>query len=237
MKNKYLKGAHISERKVRELLKLFCEDLTATQIANVSSVSRITVNAYLKLMRTHIARFCEERNPIQRQNGVSPGLPMHSSPHSLNGDTEEAPRKSMYGIFRYADGLYTYELKKIGYSRLYDWLRGKVELEPVEIQAHHLDIFSGVADFNTVRLFRINPFLGGGIKAKSHLDEIDLFWGMLKSRMVKFRGLNSSTLYLHVKETEFRYNFRQEDIFQIMMDILQQRPLHFSRATGDNRFA
>ena len=33
MKNRYLKGAHISEKKVRELLKLFSEDLTATQIA------------------------------------------------------------------------------------------------------------------------------------------------------------------------------------------------------------
>jgi transposase len=52
---------------------------------------------------------------------------------------------------------------------------------------------------------------------------------MLKSRLIKFRGLNGSTLYLHVKETEFRYNYRDADLFEILIDILNKRPLHYSK--------
>ena len=40
MKNKYLKRAHISERKLRELLKFFAEDFTVTQIAKFIALTR-----------------------------------------------------------------------------------------------------------------------------------------------------------------------------------------------------
>ena len=90
-------------------------------------------------------------------------------------------------------------------------------------------MYNGIVDFNTVKLFRINNAYAGITKGRSQIDEIDLFWGMLKSRLVKFRGLNGSTLYLHVKETEFRYNFRNEDLFELLVNIIHKRPLHLSK--------
>jgi transposase len=97
MKNRYLKGAHLSERKVRELIKLFSEDLTATQIANITGISRITVNAYFKLIRTHIAKFCEERNPFHFTNGTTV---YHVSENGEVASNGEASKKSFYGIFK-----------------------------------------------------------------------------------------------------------------------------------------
>ena len=91
-------------------------------------------------------------------------------------------------------------------------------------------MYNGIADFNSIRLFRTNDSVTGVTRGKSNIDEIDLFWGMLKSRLIKFRGLNSGTLYLHVKETEFRYNYRENDLFELLMEILHKRPLHYSKA-------
>ena len=65
MKNKLLKGAHLSEKKCREILQLFCDDLTATQIAEISGVSRVTVNNYFRLIRSVIAGFCEHSNQLR----------------------------------------------------------------------------------------------------------------------------------------------------------------------------
>ena len=96
MKNRYLKGAHLSERKVRELIKLFSEDLTATQIANITGISRITVNAYFKLIRTHIAKFCEERNPFHFTNGIV----HHASENGTVASNGAGSKKSFYGIFK-----------------------------------------------------------------------------------------------------------------------------------------
>lgn len=229
MKNKYLKGAHLSERKVRELLKLFCEDLTATQIANITGISRITVNAYFKLIRTHIAKFCEEKNPLRHTNGTMVFIPISNEPVENNHSTNGVARKSFYGIFRRDSFIYTDKIGNIDPSWLYDWFKGKVATDQEVVDKYHLHLYNGIADFNTIRLFRLTDAMPGGSRGKSQIDEIDLFWGMLKSRLIKFRGLNGSTLYLHVKETEFRYNYRDADLFEILMDILNKRPLHYSK--------
>ena len=223
MKNRYLKGAHISEKKVRELLKLFSEDLTATQIANISGISRITVNAYLKMIRTHIAAFNHENYPDQR-NGKSVPYP------SLNGHcVDDSIKKSMYGIYKQGDMIITEKLTGLDDTVVHDWIRGKVQPEQDIMEKHRLNHFQGIADFNAIKLFRVNMPPSGLNKGRSGIDEIDLFWGMLKSRLVKFRGLNCSTLYLHVKETEFRYNYRNEDLYALLVNIIQRKPLHLSK--------
>ncbi|MEO6761185.1 MAG: IS1595 family transposase, partial [Candidatus Saccharimonadales bacterium] len=47
MENKYFIRSHISEAKSRQLVRLFCEDMTATQIASLASLNRNTVNRLL----------------------------------------------------------------------------------------------------------------------------------------------------------------------------------------------
>ena len=113
---------------------------------------------------------------------------------------------------------------------MYDWLKGKTEGEKNILEQYRLNVYNGIADFNSIRLYRVNESVPSVTRNKSHIDEIDMFWGMLKSRLIKFRGLNSGTLYLHVKETEFRYNYRENDLFELLMEILHKRPLHYSKA-------
>jgi transposase len=223
MKNRYLKGAHISEKKVRELLKLFSEDLTATQIANISGISRITVNAYLKMIRTHIAAFNHENYP-EHKNGKH-------VPYSLNGHCIDGSiKKSLYGIYKHGEMIITEKLTGLEDTWVHDWVRGKVEPDPGMYEKHHLNLYQGIADFNAIKLLRVNTPPSGLTRGRSGIDEIDMFWGMLKSRLVKFRGLNCSTLYLHVKETEFRYNYRNEDLYALLVNIIQRKPLHLSKA-------
>ena len=233
MKNRYLKGAHLSERKVRELMKLFCEDLTATQIANITGISRITVNAYFKLIRTHIAKFCEEKSPLHYNNGTISFIPLENkSSRTENSENNHTARKAFYGIFKRDSFIYTDKIINVDNAWLNEWLKGKLDAEKEVIEKNKLHIYSGIADFNNVRLFRLNGAVPNLTRGKSQIDEIDMFWGMLKSRLIKFRGLNGSTLYLHVKETEFRYNYRDIDIYELLLDILHKRPLHFSKSVG-----
>jgi len=45
MKNKYVKVSHISDPKFKEIVKLFSEDLSATQIiANLTNLNRNTIS-------------------------------------------------------------------------------------------------------------------------------------------------------------------------------------------------
>ena len=37
--------------------------------------------------------------------------------------------------------------------------------------------------------------------------------------------LTKTTFYLHLKETEFRYNHRHEDIYKIILKLCRDKPL------------
>ena len=65
MKNKYAYRSRISEAKIRQLVKLFSVDLTASQIAELSGVNRNTVNRYVTAFRERIARYCEAESPVK----------------------------------------------------------------------------------------------------------------------------------------------------------------------------
>jgi transposase len=229
MKNRYLKGAHISERKVKELLKLFCEDLTATQIANITGISRITVNAYLKLLRTQIAQFSDEQNPTLINNRSAFYLDFYNGTKPDEEGHTPSTKKPLYGIYRVDDKIHTEEISGLDSSFVHDWLKRKVTANESDRHESRLTMYSAIADFNSIKIYRTQFQTGTNGKFRVPMDEFDIFWGMLKSRLIKFRGLNRNTLLLHVKETEFRYNNRNTELYDMLLTILHNRPLHFSR--------
>ena len=54
MKNKYVIRSRISEAKFRQIILLFSEDLSATQISHLTGLSRQTINKYLTAIRLRI---------------------------------------------------------------------------------------------------------------------------------------------------------------------------------------
>ena len=47
-------------------------------------------------------------------------------------------------------------------------------------------------------------------------------------RLAKFCGLNRSTLRLHLKECEFRFNHRRDNLYQLLLKNLKNNPLNWS---------
>ena len=60
MKNKYIYRSRISEKKFREILKYFAQDIEATKIANLTGIFRISINKILKNIRILMASECEK---------------------------------------------------------------------------------------------------------------------------------------------------------------------------------
>ncbi len=61
---KFYIRAQISRTKLRQILRLFALDLTASQVAKIANLNRNTVNRYLTLTRSLIADFCERESPF-----------------------------------------------------------------------------------------------------------------------------------------------------------------------------
>ena len=64
LKNKYPKFSKITERKFRQILRLFALDLTASDAAKLTGISVRNINTmYLKLCR-RLAEKCEQKTPL-----------------------------------------------------------------------------------------------------------------------------------------------------------------------------
>ena len=66
MKNRYFIRSRITEKKFREIIKLFSSDLPAIQIAHLSGVSRMCINRIIKQLRIRISEECEKENIFKR---------------------------------------------------------------------------------------------------------------------------------------------------------------------------
>lgn len=230
MKNKYLKGAHLSERKFKEILRLFAEDLTATQIANISGVSRVTVNSYLKKIRQQIARHCESLLPAESHSrtaaparNVHHPSPVDEGDVSVKTEVGRNIKPVVFGIYRSSDRLHTEILPDVSRSMIHSVVRSSRSILEMQNAAEKIRRFSNVVDLGQYRLYNLEN--EGSV---SVADDVDAFWGLTKHRLAKFKGLNRSTVYLHLKECEFRYNNRNEDIYETLLELLKTQPLSLS---------
>ena len=60
---------------------------------------------------------------------------------------------------------------------------------------------------------------------RSKKKSVDGFWGYLKTRLEKFKGIHSQTYFLHLKESEFRFNKEKDELYQLILKIIRNKPL------------
>ena len=58
MVNKYFIGSHISERKFRQIVRFFCLDIEAKKTAELTGISRQSINKIYTAIRLRIADIC-----------------------------------------------------------------------------------------------------------------------------------------------------------------------------------
>jgi len=64
--------------------------------------------------------------------------------------------------------------------------------------------------------YRVNHGKDEFAVGTNHINGIE---GFAKVRLVKIRGLSKNTFYLHLKECEFRFNYRNQDLYKVLLKI------------------
>lgn len=71
---------------------------------------------------------------------------------------------------------------------------------------------------------RIRGKRGRGARGKNHINGIEIFWSFVKRRMAKQNGVRKDKFLLHLKDSEFRWNHRNE-MYKVLLDNLKSNPL------------
>lgn len=92
-------------------------------------------------------------------------------------------------------------------------IRGKVELTAT-IHTDGFRSYDGIVHMGHQKHYRVRHDRDEFVRGSAHINGIEGFWGMAKTRLVKFKGMSPATFYLHLKECEFRFDHRDEDLYQ-----------------------
>ena len=223
MKNKYAHRSRISEAKIRQLVKLFTVDLDASQIAELSGLNRNTVNRYLAAIRERIAKYCETESPVKGEVEVDESYFGARRVKGVRGRGAYG-KTIVFGLFKRNGRVYTEIVPDCSKLTLQGIIRGRVELESV-IHSDGWRGYDGLVDIGYQKHFRVEHGANEFANKHSHINGIESFWGFAKTRMIRFRGIRKHTFYFHLKESEFRFNYRHKDIYKLILKMLRENHL------------
>jgi transposase-like protein len=225
MKNKYAHRSRISVAKFREIIKYFALDLTATQIAILSGLSRNTINRYIVEMRKTIYQHCIE---IQRiEVGEIECDESYFGPRRVKGKRGRGAgnKTIVFGLFKRSGKVYTHIVPDTKAETLLPLIRSRAN-EEVIVNTDGWPSYDGLVDMGYKAHHRVNHSQNEFTHGNQHINGIEGFWGYAKHRLVKFCGLKKEYFDLHLKESEFRFNLRGSgDVYHEMLKLFREAPL------------
>jgi len=222
-RNKYYRGAKISEAKFRQILRCFSEDLSASSTARLTGVNVRSVNPIFVRIRKRLAALCEAQSPLSGTVEVDES---YFGPQRVRGKRGRGAggKTVVFGVLKRGEQVYTQIVSDCSKSSLQKVLRGRVSLDSV-IHSDGWVGYDGLVDVGYAKHFRVRHQDDEFANEGNHINGIESFWSWAKHRLAKFHGVPNQTFYLHLKETEFRFNHKDQNLYKILLRILREDPL------------
>jgi len=201
--------------------------LTSSQIAQLSGKSRNTINKILKALRTRIAEHCEQESPFDK--GEIELDESYFGARRVRGKRGRGARGKtiVFGMIKRHEKVYTQIVKSCTAKELLSIVKEKVPRES-SIYTDTFRSYDGLVNMGYKKHYRIAHGKNEFAKERNHINGIENFWGLAKVRLSKFRGMHKSTFNLHLKECEFRYNYRHQNLYDLLLEMLRNQPLKLS---------
>ena len=221
--NRYAKRSKISEAKFRQIIRYFAVDLDASQITRLIGLNRNSVNRYLRAIRQRISEFCETQSPFSGEIEVDES---YFGARRVKGKRGRGAsgKTIVFGVLKRHGKVYTEIVPDCSKATLQAVIRGKVTLDSV-IYSDGWPGYNGLVDVGYGKHLRIDHGRNEFAKGSTHVNGIEGFWGFSKTRLSRFRGMSKATFYLHLKECEFRFNYRGQDLYKILIKMIKNQPL------------
>jgi len=174
MANKFQKWSHFSDRKFREIIKLFSEDLSATQVSNITNISRVSINKVFGQIRNYIADYCE-KNSIFEVGEIeideSYFGPRRTSGKRGRGAGNKIP---VFGMLKRGDKVYTQIVKNCSVSELLPIIEKKANKDSI-LYTDGFKSYDGLVDYGYKQHYRVKHSDNEFAKGRNHINGIENF--------------------------------------------------------------
>jgi len=146
---------------------MLSEDLSATQIANLTNLNRNTINRYLMLFRERIVKICEETSPPSGEIEVDESY-LKASRVLGKGGRGTRGKTIVFGLIKREEKMYTEIVPDVTKTTLQGIIRGKVDPDSV-IHSDGWRGYHGLADVGYDKHFRVHCGKNEFVRGNSHI--------------------------------------------------------------------
>jgi transposase-like protein len=222
--NRYYQRSKISERKFRQIVRYFAMDFTASDVAQLTGLTRKTVTVIFLRIRQRVAAECERASPYSDCE-VEVDESYFGARRVRGKRGRGASGKTIvFGIFKRNGCVYTEVVPDCRKRTLQAVIRGRVALDTV-IHSDGWRGYDGLVDVGYAKHFRVDHGQDQFVRGPHHVNGIESFWSYAKRRLQKFNGVPARTFYLHLKECEYRFNNRTKNLTRELLKLLVRYPL------------
>jgi len=204
-----MKYSRLSKYKIKKIIQCFSEDITASSASKILKINRNTINNYYNEFRQKILE--ESFSEQVKELGEFELDESYFGAKRIRGKRGRgaAGKTPVFGLLKRNGKVFVTVVPKCSREELMPIIQGKI-LEGSTIHTDGWKAYDGLIlnGYNHYRVFHHkNEFTRG----KSHVNGIECFWSYAKRRMSKFNGLTDEKFLLHLKESECRFNYRNEN--------------------------
>jgi transposase-like protein len=213
-----MKYSKLTDYKIKKILKCFCLELTAIQTSKQLLINRNTVDRYYNIFREKITYY-QDSQKQKFKGDIEIDESYFGSKHRGDKRGRGTPNKiPVIGILKRNGYVYTKIIPNASRRSIMPVITGLIERSKSNIYTDKWRSYDGLV-FSGYKHYRINHSQEFA-KNNNHINGIESFWSYVKRKMRKHNGIARNKFYLYLKEAEFRFNNRHQDLYKLLTKIV-----------------
>jgi len=213
------KYSKLSKYKIKKILRCFCADIPATNTAKLLNINRRTIDRYFNLFREKI--FLASIKEMKMVSGEIELDESYFGAKRVRGKRGRgaAGKTPVFGLRKRDGKVFVSVVKNCSKKELMPIILGHI-LEGSTVHTDGWKAYDGLI-LNGYDHYRVHHSKDEFVRGKSHVNGIESFWSFAKRRLAKFNGIASHKFNLYLKECEFRFNYRNSNLYDKMLVIIK----------------
>lgn len=215
-----MKYSKLSTFKIKKILHCFANELTAVQAARELRLNRNTIDRFYNLFRIAIAEY-QEQQKIKFRGRIEIDESYFGSRHFGDKRGRSTEKKiPVVGLLKRKGQVYTEIIPDASRRSLLPIIQGLIVKSRSNLYTDKWKSYDGLVlhGYKHTRINHSKEFA----RNHNHINGIESFWSYVKRKMRKHNGIPRRKFYLYLKESEFRFNNRGQNLTELLTKVLKK---------------
>ena len=213
-----MKYSKLSDFKIKKILGCFANELTSAQTATFLELNRNTTDRYYSIFREKIVQY-QEKQMKKMKGNIEIDESYFGSRHTHDPRGRSVKRKiPVIGLLKRNGKVYTQIITDASENSIMPVINKLIQKSKSNLYTDGWSTYDSLVHtgYKHQRINHSEEFARG----HNHINGIESFWSYVKRKMRKHNGIARHKFFLYLKESEFRFNHREEDMYKVLQQII-----------------